>query len=290
MKKSILIFSLVSFTTSAFYYALKRSNGNLGQSIMFSMYCLSIKFNLIGSNLVMGLNQYYSNQQELVARTKVLPFYHPYIWSSNDEYYDRCKVSMSKIEPYVSYDFQSVVKKVRGGGRLEDAALFLAMLYMLKYHATGFYPVKPVVLPPHIEERNHLLFGKPKTDKVPSRFPTRLEIKKEYHQDNNFYNSEVDCYFSDRQLQKKYKHARSFGIRDSNYKPVNAKAFEKALVNHMKLVEKPINGSYHKKAVYHYYDNTTKLNVMVNKDDKTFISGWELSDKQIIHMKNGGNL
>ena len=111
-----------------------------------------------------------------------------------------------------------------------------------------------------------------------------------HHPDNKFYNSEVDCYFIDKQLQKKYKHARVFGIRDVNYNPANGKAFEKALVDHMKLVGKPIDGSYNKKDVYHYYDDITKLNVMINKDDKTFISGWELNDKQIIHMKNGGNL
>ena len=40
--KSILIFLFVSSTGSAFYYALDKTNGNVGQSIMFTMYYLLI--------------------------------------------------------------------------------------------------------------------------------------------------------------------------------------------------------------------------------------------------------
>jgi hypothetical protein len=47
---------------------------------------------------------------------------------------------------------------------LEDAALFLAMLYMLKYQTVGFQPVRPVARPPHVEAAQNLLFGKPKSD------------------------------------------------------------------------------------------------------------------------------
>ena len=45
--KSILIFLFVSCTVSAFYYALDRTNGNVGQSIMFTMLCIAIKIGLI---------------------------------------------------------------------------------------------------------------------------------------------------------------------------------------------------------------------------------------------------
>ena len=75
MKKSILIFLFVSSITSAFYYALKGSKGNIGQSIMFTMYYLLIKLNLIGPNLEMVLDQYPSNQQKFVAKSRVLPLY-----------------------------------------------------------------------------------------------------------------------------------------------------------------------------------------------------------------------
>ena len=38
--KSILIFLFLSSTTSAFYYGLKRTNGNVYQSIMFTIHYL----------------------------------------------------------------------------------------------------------------------------------------------------------------------------------------------------------------------------------------------------------
>ena len=42
--------------------------------------------------------------------------------------------------------------------------------------------------------------------------------------------------------------------------------------------------------VYHYYDPRTNLNVMVDRNTNKFISGWRLSDEQIINMKNNGNI
>ena len=52
--KSILIFLFLSSTTSEFYYALDRTDGNLGQSIMFTMYFLAIKIGLIGPIITDG--------------------------------------------------------------------------------------------------------------------------------------------------------------------------------------------------------------------------------------------
>ena len=170
MKKSILIFLFISSTLSAFYYALSRTEGNVYNSIIFTMYFLSIKLNLIGPNLPIILDQCQSDQ-EIV---RVLPYY-----TSNysDSYYGRSRIYMAKIEQpnYVSYHSQSVIDELRAGGRLKDAAFFLAMLYMLKYHTVGFQPVGPVVRPPHIESGHDLLFGKPKVDKFSSqRFNTEL--------------------------------------------------------------------------------------------------------------------
>ena len=148
---------------------------------------------------------------------------------------------------------------------------------MLQHQSVGFQPVQQIKQPPHIERRNNLLFGKPKTDRfssqnrVPSRSSTILESKKGHHPDNKFYNSEGDCYFTKRQLQKKFKHAVNFGI-DSNYNPVNGKAFEKAIVNHMKTAQQ-YGGVYHGDPVINYFNKATKLNVMIKKEDKTFISG-----------------
>ena len=171
MKKSILIFLFISSTLSAFYYALSRTEGNVYKSIIFTMYFLSIKLNLVEPNLPIILDQCQSDE-EIV---RVLPYY-----TSNysDSYYGRSRIYMAKIEQpnYVSYHSQSVIDELRAGGRLKDAAFFLAMLYMLKYHTVGFQPVGPVVRPPHIESAHNLLFGKPKVDKFSSqRFNTELE-------------------------------------------------------------------------------------------------------------------
>lgn len=49
-------------------------------------------------------------------------------------------------------------------------------------------------------------------------------------------------------------------------------------------------GTYGGRDVYHYYDPRTNLNVMVDRNTNKFISGWPLSDEQIINMKNNGNI
>ena len=168
MKKSILIFLFISSTLSPFYYALSRTEGDVYKSIIFTMYFLSIKLNLIGFNLPIILDQCQSDQEIC----KILPYY-----TSDDsiDYYGCSKIRMGKMEPYVSHHSQSVIKEIKGGGRLKDAAVFLAMLYMLQYYTVGFQPVRPVVRPPHIESSHNLLFGKPKEDQFSSqRFNTEL--------------------------------------------------------------------------------------------------------------------
>ena len=47
----------------------------------------------------------------------------------------RSKVYIGKMESYVSYRSESVVKAIRGGDRLRDPAFYFALLYMLKYHS-----------------------------------------------------------------------------------------------------------------------------------------------------------
>lgn len=49
-------------------------------------------------------------------------------------------------------------------------------------------------------------------------------------------------------------------------------------------------GTYRGRDVYHYYDPRTNLNVMVDRNTNKFISGWRLSDEQIINMKNNANI
>jgi hypothetical protein len=52
---------------SAFYYGLKRTDGNVCKSIRFTMYFLAIKIGLIGPNVSLELNQHQPNPQ-LVSR------------------------------------------------------------------------------------------------------------------------------------------------------------------------------------------------------------------------------
>ena len=82
--RSILIFLFVSSTLSAFYYGLKRTDGNVWKSIMFTMYFLAIKIGLIGPNLAPKLDHHQPNPQ-LVSRVQPLPFYNPYV-SILDDY------------------------------------------------------------------------------------------------------------------------------------------------------------------------------------------------------------
>jgi hypothetical protein len=65
--KSILVFLDISSTLSAFYYALKRTDGNVCQSIMFTMYFLAIKIGLIAPNVPLKLDHHQSNPQ-LISR------------------------------------------------------------------------------------------------------------------------------------------------------------------------------------------------------------------------------
>ena len=153
--KSILIFLFVSSTLSTFYYALKRTNGNLGKSLQFTMYYLSIKFNLIGPNLVMTLDQHYPNQQQLVAKTRVsrvLPFYHPYISASDEYYYRPSRLYMSQTEmgalvPQYPHS-ASAITELRAGSRYDDvkqtASLFIVIYWMTR-QCNGFQPIMLVV-------------------------------------------------------------------------------------------------------------------------------------------------
>lgn len=181
--KSIIISLFVTSTVSAFYYALKRTNGNVYQSIMFTMYFVAIKIGLIKPNLAPKLDQYQPNPQ-LISRVIESPGYHPYVSLYTE--YRPSGLYMDKIEqpvprPYVSYHSESVIKELRAGSRLNEAAWLLITIWMLRQQSVGFHPVTPVVQPPHVEAAHNLLFGKPKTDKFSSqRFETKLEGRKRH--------------------------------------------------------------------------------------------------------------
>ena len=75
---------------------------------------------------------------------------------------------MDKIEHqhYVSYHSESVIKELRAGSRLTDAAWLLIIIWMLKQQSVGFQPVRQAPLPLHIESARNLLFGKQKSDQL----------------------------------------------------------------------------------------------------------------------------
>ena len=172
--KSILIFLFVSCTLSAFYYALDRTNGNVGQSIMFTMYFLAIKVGLIGPTVVRAFDPPQQNEQ-LVAKAGVLPVFHPYIPASDDYYYNPSRLYMGEtkratLAPQYSRS-ASPIAELRAGSRSEDlkqTAYFLVSIwYALKLQQSyGFQPLPNQVQMPHLEAVNNFLFGKPKSDQL----------------------------------------------------------------------------------------------------------------------------
>lgn len=49
-------------------------------------------------------------------------------------------------------------------------------------------------------------------------------------------------------------------------------------------------GLYKGHQVYHYYNPETNLNIMINRKNNKFISGWRLSQKQKENMKLEGKI
>jgi hypothetical protein len=95
--------------------------------------------------------------------------------------------------------------------------------------------------------------------------------------------------FGTKQLQKKFKHAADFGVKE-NYSPENAQKFQEAMENHMTdPTTKVINGTYHGTPVTHYVNPNTGLNVMEDAAGN-FLSGWKLSPTQLWHVLTTGKL
>ena len=164
--KSILFFLFVTSSVSAFYYALKRTNGNVYQSIMFTMYFLGIQIGFIAPNHTPKLNQDHPNPQ-ILSRVIESPGYHPYLTVYND--YRPSGLLMGSIEvPQYSYS-QNVINELRAGSRSEDlkqtAHLLVSIWYAYKLQQSyGFQKLPNQVQMPHLEAAHNLLFGKPKSD------------------------------------------------------------------------------------------------------------------------------
>ncbi|MCB9996614.1 MAG: peptidoglycan-binding protein [Rhodospirillales bacterium] len=91
------------------------------------------------------------------------------------------------------------------------------------------------------------------------------------------------------QLQKKFKHAKVFGIK-GNMNNKNLAAYKKALEDHVKSPKtRAIKGTYRGQEVTHYYNAATRINVMRNVNGE-FMSGWKLRSIQISNLLKRGSL
>lgn len=95
--------------------------------------------------------------------------------------------------------------------------------------------------------------------------------------------------FSDKQLQKKLKHADDFNL-PTNYTKKNLLNFKNAINNHIySTTTTKIKGTYRGEPVTHYVDKNTGLNVIVNNSGE-FLSAWKLNDKQLKNVIERGSL
>lgn len=96
---------------------------------------------------------------------------------------------------------------------------------------------------------------------------------------------------SAKRLQKKWKHAKDFGV-SGNFNKANAERYRKAIDDHVKNTNTvPIPGEYTRGniQVVHYLDKTTGVNVMKDLDGN-FVSGWKLSTEQLNNVLKTGKL
>jgi hypothetical protein len=94
---------------------------------------------------------------------------------------------------------------------------------------------------------------------------------------------------SDKQLQKKFKHAKDFGV-DGNYSKANAEKYRDAINGHVNdSATQTIQGTYHGSPAVHHYNPNTGVNVITDPSGN-FVSGWKLSPTQSQHVLTTGNL
>ena len=94
---------------------------------------------------------------------------------------------------------------------------------------------------------------------------------------------------SERQLQKKFKHAADFGI-SGDYNLQTATAFAANIKAHVQQVRvQVISGTYRTQPVTHHFDLKTNLDVIVDKTDN-YISGWRLNSFQVQAVITTGKL
>lgn len=129
---------------------------------------------------------------------------------------------------------------------------------------------------------------RPSPPKCPNPDPFSIKTINVHGKGDPYYDSDLNCIFEKKQLQKKFKHAKNFGIF-GNYNPAKRDLFQRKLIEHMRSTHARL-GIYRGNEVYHYFNPDTKLNVMVNPKTNKFISGWLLEGEQLENMIQGGSL
>ena len=99
----------------------------------------------------------------------------------------------------------------------------------------------------------------------------------------------VSITITDKQLQKKFKHADDFGV-DGNYNPDSAGEFRRAIVDHVNSPEtREVVGTYRGNPVTFHVNQNTGL-VVLQDPGGSFLSGWKLNGQQLHHVVNDGKL
>ena len=92
-----------------------------------------------------------------------------------------------------------------------------------------------------------------------------------------------------KQLQKKFKHAKDFGVEGS-FNKVNANKFNTAIQRHLNASgTKEINGIYRGDQVTFHTNPESGLTV-IQKQNGNFLSGWKLNPRQLRHVLKDGKL
>jgi hypothetical protein len=85
---------------------------------------------------------------------------------------------------------------------------------------------------------------------------------------------------TERQLQKKFKHAESFGV-EGNYSPANAQRFDQAIQKHLNAPgTQEISGTYRGNPVTFHTNPNTGLTV-IQETNGRFLSGWKFNPQQL---------
>lgn len=96
--------------------------------------------------------------------------------------------------------------------------------------------------------------------------------------------------FSDKQLQKKFKHAEIFGI-EGNFNKKKLEVFKNEITQHLRDPKtKMIKGIFRNNEVFHHFNSETKINMMFYRNSKEFLSCWKLNEKQIEHITKDGKI